>query len=110
MTFNLPQENGFPPFFVRLVKQGDRWGHEGRLTHKESDPLVEVYDSRFDHNPWLGRVGQFVTRYYWSGLCQFPDGTALDLAGGIHEWVLSPRQVRYLKDRIAAILTIGGDL
>lgn len=112
MIFDLPQENGFPPFFVRLVSQGDRYGHEGRLTHHESDPLVELYDSRFDHSPWLGRPGQFcpVTRYYWSWLCQFPDGTPLSLKGGVPEWVLSPRQVRYIKDRISSTLTIGGDL
>ena len=94
------------PFFARIVRQGEKYGLRGMLTHTNKEPFIEFYDARFDHNQWLGEVGQFVTRYNLCDFMAFPDGIGLDLDGGIDDWKLTAAQVRYVKDRIAYLLNI----
>lgn len=94
------------PFFARIVRQGEKYGLRGMLTHTNKEPFIEFYDARFDHNQWLGEVGQFVSRYNLCDFMAFPDGIGLDLDGGIDDWKLTAAQVRYVKDRIAYLLNI----
>lgn len=100
MIIHIPYDAGIP-FFARIVRQGDRYGMKGQLIHHGKEPYIEFYDARFDHNQWLGEVGQFVSRYNLKDIMGFPDGIGLDLDGGIDDWKLTAAQVRYVKDRIA---------
>lgn len=72
---------------VRIVNTGDKYGRKDCLTN-DREPMVEFYDSRFDHSDFMGR-GQFVSRYFVSAILggSYPDGLALD--GGIPEWSVS---------------------
>lgn len=88
------------PFFARIVNKGEKYGLRGMLTHTNKEPLIEFYDARFDHNQWLGEIGQFVTRYNLCDFMAFPDGIGLDLDGGIDDWKLTAAQVRYVKDHL----------
>jgi hypothetical protein len=103
MIIHIPYDTDIP-FFARIVRQGDRYGLKGQLTHHGKEPYIEFYDARFDHNQWLGEIGQFVSRYNLKDIMEFPDGVGLDLDGGIDDWKLTAAQVRYVKDRIAYLL------
>lgn len=105
MIIHLPYDVDVP-FFARIVRQGEKYGLRGMLTHTNKEPLIEFYDARFDHNQWLGEIGQFVTRYNLCDFMAFTDGVGLDLDGGIDDWKLTAAQVRYVKDRIAYLLNI----
>ena len=106
MIIHIPYDTDIP-FFARIVHRGEKYGLRGVLIHSHREPLIEFYDARFDHNQWLGEVGQFVTRYNLCDFMAFPDGIALDLDGGIDDWKLTAAQVRYVKDRIAYLLDIN---
>lgn len=56
--------NATRAFGVRLVRQGDRYGLDDGLTHKETDLLVEFYDRTYASRGGFGPRGQFVARYY----------------------------------------------
>lgn len=69
---------------VRLVRKGQQYGLNDKLTHDREDPLVEFFDSRYDHTP----LGQFVSRYYLSTLLARPhSGLCLDTGSLL--WVVS---------------------
>jgi hypothetical protein len=59
-------------FTMRVVGDGDRYGRGMALTHSGSDPLVEFYDRRWDHDrdPDGVMLGQFVSRYRLSTLLE----------------------------------------
>ena len=44
---------------VRIVEKGDKYGLKDGLTHEGDEPLVEFYDTRYEHT----NLGQFVSRY-----------------------------------------------
>jgi hypothetical protein len=69
------------PFVVRLVRQGDRYGHQMSLVHQDAEPLVEFYDATH---------AQFVSRYYLSTLQMRNPNYSLILDGGVREWTLDP--------------------
>jgi hypothetical protein len=76
------------PWVVRLVFNGDKYGLDFKLTHKEEDPLVEFYDARYEHTNY----GQFVSRYYASTLLNGElrqPGLGLNLDGGVPEWKIT---------------------
>jgi hypothetical protein len=50
-------------FMVRLVEEGDAYGREDCLTHRDRTPLVEFYDATYAGRGF-GPRGQFVSRYY----------------------------------------------
>jgi hypothetical protein len=80
------------PMIARLVHRGDRYGRDGCLTHDEEDPMLEFYDARYNHNPWLGFRGQFISRYYLSTLNEhrpYKRWIGLDLHGGVPVWKAS---------------------
>ena len=76
-------------FTMRVVGNGDAYGHNMALTHSGDDPLVEFYDRRWDHDrdPDGLMLGQFVSRYRLStlmtpglnGLTVFETGLVLDV-------------------------------
>ena len=74
-------------FIARLVNPGEKFGQHLQLSVNE--PQVHIYDSRYNFNPQLGFVGQFVSAYYVSTLLQdeYPHGLQLDV--GTEEWQLS---------------------
>lgn len=76
------------PFIARLVNPGDKFGQHLNLSVSEAQ--VHIFDSRYNFNPQLGFVGQFVSAYYVATLLQdedYPNGLQLD--GGTEEWQLS---------------------
>ena len=63
-------ENG-DHLYAKQIRQGDRFGLNNCLTHKEPEPMIEFYVEA-DNKPW------FVSRYYmltlidkckYNGLC-----------------------------------------
>lgn len=76
------QGNPYVDFTVRLVKKGMGYGINFALVHGKDDPLVELYDQRYQHTVH----GQFVGRYYLSTLRARPANTGLLLDGGNPEF------------------------
>lgn len=73
-------------FNVRIVFKDDAYGLNNCLTHDKLDPLVEFYDTRYEHT----KLGQFVSRYYASTLLESNnDGLLMDT--GSPDWVLSSK-------------------
>jgi hypothetical protein len=89
-------------FAVRLVRKGDRYGLHGCLTHDIDEPLVEFYDTRYDHNSdWLEEFkGQFVSRYYAETMLKHTGGLCLD--GGISDWQVSAGNMAQIKNWLKA--------
>lgn len=73
------------PFTLRLLRKGDAYGKDFALIHDGSEPLVEFYDARFEHDP---PFGQFVSRYYLSTLLSTAPDQGINLAGGVPAWTL----------------------
>ena len=93
-------------FNARIVRQGDSYGRDFKLTHDGAEPLVEFYDKRFPHttDPEGVVLGQFVSRYRLSTL--FPDGVSqggLNLDGGISAWSLDAEAMEDLAVNIRAM-------
>ena len=84
------------PFIARLVNPGDRYGQHIDLSVAE--PQVHLFDSRYNHNPHLGFVGQFVSGYLVATLLEdegrLIDGLCLDT--GSPEWTLSSDNMQTL--------------
>ena len=72
------------PFTMRVVGDGDRYGRGMTLTHSGTDPLIEFYDRRWDHDrdPDGLMLGQFISRYRLSTLLEpGRDGTTVFVTG-----------------------------
>lgn len=87
--------HGQVPFFVRLVKKGDRYGLRGCLVHDDERPLVEFYDARYpsDESP----LGYFVSRYFLETLLTFQArGSEIDLNldTGSPNWVIDSANLK----------------
>ena len=68
---------------VRIVEKGDKYGLKDCLTHDGEEPLVEFFDTRYEHTDF----GQFVTRYY---LCTLLDSNGgLDLYCSTNDWYIN---------------------
>jgi len=81
-------------FFIRIVRDGDAYGMNDCLTHA-GDPMVEFYDTRYNHAAWMGR-GQFVQRYYVETLLDGRGG--LCLMGGVPEWSVSGEDMKIVRE------------
>jgi hypothetical protein len=88
------------PMVVRIVFPGENYGLKGCLVN-EKEPMVEFYDARYDHNPWLPFVGQFISRYYVSTLLENDRGQGLCLDGGIPAWDVDAASLKVLKRWVA---------
>lgn len=71
-------------FGVRVVRPGDRYGLDDKLTHVGEHPLIEFYDLTYTDK--FGPLGQFVSRYHRSTLIESHHGYGLDLDGGVDAW------------------------
>jgi hypothetical protein len=80
------------PFLVRLVRKGGKYGREDRLTHDESDPLVEFFDIRPAKDGSERR--QFVSRYYASTLRRDDTSGGLCLDTGSPSWAINGDTLR----------------
>jgi hypothetical protein len=83
-------------FNVRVVNTGDKYGRFDCLTN-DAAPMVEFYDSRYNHDADMGR-GQFVSRYFVSTILgsEYPNGLSLD--DGVSAWTVSPDGMRQVLD------------
>lgn len=81
------------PMVCRVVFQGEKCGRAGCLIADET--LVELYDARFDFEPWLGFKGQFVSRYKLDTFLGVRGGLGLDF--GIPAWTLGAGDVAGLQ-------------
>jgi len=93
-------------FAVRVVRRGDRYGHEDCLTHDRDLALIEFYDLSYPET--FGERGQFVTRYdadtllgeraphYKPSPWTKPQGVTggLYLDCGVPEWTLDAAAMR----------------
>lgn len=69
-------------FLVRIVHKGDMYGANFDIAHDKEDPLVEFYDTAYQHTTY----GQFVSRYYFSTLIKELHNIGLDLLGHVPKW------------------------
>ena len=85
-------------FLVRIVRKGERYGKTLGLVHDRKDPLVEFYDTDYNHDRDESGVylGQFVSRYSYGALNRpnRPD-TGLNLSGGVKKWWLDRTAFRH---------------
>ena len=77
---------------VRIVEQGDKYGLKDGLTHEGDEPLVEFYDTRYEHTD----LGQFVTRYFLGSLTEGEGGLYLD--GCEPEWTIHRPCMNRIRD------------
>lgn len=77
---------------VRIVEQGDKYGLKDRLTHEGEEPLVEFYDTRYEHTD----LGQFVSRYFIDTLADGEGGLNLD--GCEPEWTIHRPCMHRIRD------------
>lgn len=78
----------FGNFNVRILRQGESYGLDDCLTHKERKPLVEFYDYRYRNDEW--KRGQFVSRYYAETILEHDPNNALRWMEGFRAWTVSP--------------------
>ncbi len=79
---------------VRLIQEGDAYGLADQLVHDESEPLVEFYDTRYEHTD----LGQFVTRYKRGTLLERQSGEGLNLCGTEPSWQMSAAAIARVID------------
>lgn len=100
-------------FNVRVVMRGDKYGLADCLTHDDSRPLVEFYDSRFMKGPEFEKRGQFVQRYYFQTLTQrdtIGDCKAgLCLYGGVPDWRLTGAELAEAIEYARKYIRLMGD-
>lgn len=86
------------PWQVRVIREGDRYGLNGRLIREDGEPCVEFWDM----DQFKG-VGQFVSRYHLSTVQGIPEGKGLTLDGSVHRWQVSGEGMRevlkFLKEK-----------
>lgn len=84
-------------FMVRVVEQGDSYGHNMALTHHHTMPMVEFYDTRYKFDSDGGIIlGQIVTRYDLDKIKEHgPNG--LCLWGGVTDWVADNQAMTQLQ-------------
>ncbi len=89
------QIKNFGRWNVRIIRQNERYGLQNCLTHTESDPLIEFFDTNHaDNAEW--KNGQFVSRYSAATLfenCYNTYKYGLQLDGGIEDWYVDPHDM-----------------
>jgi hypothetical protein len=76
--------NGIP-FRVRIIEQGDKFGLNDCLVNRNSVPIVQFFDRRFN----FSENGQFISSYYISTLINDNKKNGLCLQGGVPDWTIS---------------------
>lgn len=90
------QHNGLT-YMIRIVEQGDCYGHNMALINSLDTPMVEFYDTRykFDHDGDI-ILGQFVTRYSLNTIKE-QGPNAICLQGGVVDWVADNQAMTQLQ-------------
>jgi len=70
-------------FNVRVLNKGDKYGLEFKLTHNDTEPVIEFYDTEYAHTEF----GQFASSYYAETLAESKND-GLMLYGGSSKWVI----------------------
>jgi hypothetical protein len=78
------------PFHVRLIRKGDFYGANMNIKHKEDEPLIEFYDTRFVKGFTI--LGQFVSRYLLSTLVNHVG--VLSLHGTVDDWYITGQNMK----------------
>ena len=78
------------PFHVRLVRKGDFYGVDNNFKHREEEPLVEFYDSRYVKGHTL--LGQFVSRHNLSTIVNHFG--ALNLNASVDDWYITGQNMK----------------
>lgn len=94
-------------FTARVVEQGDDYGRQFCLTHENSEPMIEFYDSRYkmpDFQKDGVHLGQFVSRYNKSTFEQIKTGLFLD--SGSTDWSLNEKSVKMIQEWMSELLSI----
>jgi hypothetical protein len=86
---------------VRIVLEGDSYGLNNVLIHKEPQPLVEFYDTRYKHT----EHGQFVSRYYLDTLLERNQNYGLNLEGSVPDWCVNKDAMLQVTDWIKSFKT-----
>lgn len=94
-SFNVVNQRTDTPFNICLVHKGEHYGATNSLVHDKEEPLVEVYDARYN---FVEGLGQFVSRYYLTTFLSATDGINLD--GGVEAWELSSHNMTEIKEWI----------
>lgn len=76
---------------VRIVEKGDKYGLDDCLDN-DGKPLVEFYDTRYEHTD----LGQFVSRYLLDTLTSGEGGLNLD--GCEPEWTIHRPCMNRIRD------------
>ncbi len=76
---------------VRVVENGGKYGLDDCLVN-EGTPLVEFYDTRYEHTD----LGQFVSRYFIDTLTRGEGGLNLD--GGVPAWSVNEPCMHRIRD------------
>jgi len=76
---------------VRIVEKDDKYGVDDCLDN-DGTPLVEFYDTRYEHTD----LGQFVTRYFLGTLIDGEGG--LNLQGGVPTWSINEPCMNRIRD------------
>lgn len=89
---------------VRLVRKGDHYGLNDCLVHEDDQPMIEFWDSTYEHDPrFTPGLGQFVSRYLLDTLTGREGSSlrryGLDLCGHVAAWKLTAGNIT---DAIAA--------
>lgn len=99
-TFTITTDNDIT-FNLKLLFKYDTYGLNDSLTHTGDEPLIEFYDSRYNHSP----LGQFVSRYYTSTLLEHDDNYGLALDGNSKEWSIDKKSMQSIKEFISSSLS-----
>lgn len=76
---------------VRIVEKDDKYGLDDCLDN-DGTPLVEFYDTRYEHTD----LGQFVSRYLLGTLTEGEGGLNLD--GGVPSWNINEPCMNRIRD------------
>lgn len=91
-------------FNVRILRQGEKYGLNDCLTHRDADPVVEFYVANLKSQGWPR--GQLASSYYVKDFLQIAGG--LCLFGDVREWDFSEVEVcevkEYLRENLSQVL------
>jgi len=100
-------------FGVRVVRLGDGYGLDDRLTHDRAEPMIEFYDLTplESGDDRFGPRGQFVSRYNIETLARdlaSRPGFGLNLDGGVDAWKIDRDALRNVHRLVHAVRTREG--
>lgn len=96
-AFIISNEETGIDFTIRVVEKGDTYGVGFGVTYEKYEPMVEIYDTRYEHSEY----GQFVASYYVNTLLHIHEGQKLHMIDYEPEWYLTAYGVHEMKKKLA---------